>query len=427
MGAAGDMMMAALLELHDNPADFLSRLNNAGIPGVRITTEQTVKCGIKGTHVNVLINGQTEETEHEHEHAHGGHHHAHEHHTHEHEHAHGDEHDTHHSHEHNHDAHPHKHSHNSYAHIEQLISRLSIPEAVKQNAAAVYKIIAEAESHAHSVPVTQIHFHEVGETDAVADIVGVCMLMHELAPDVIAASPVNVGSGQVRCAHGILPVPAPATARILRNIPMYADNSSNGELCTPTGAALLKHFVNDFAKMPVINVEKIGYGMGKKDFEKANCVRAFIGETGGASEEVSELVCNLDDMTPETVAFAQQILFEAGALDVYTTVIGMKKGRVGISLTCMCRAADREKMLPLIFKHTSTLGVREYVSKRYTLRKEQSVLQTPHGAVSVKTSSGYGVVKSKPEYEDIAAIAREKGVSLREVMESIDESRHAKH
>jgi uncharacterized protein (TIGR00299 family) protein len=263
--------------------------------------------------------------------------------------------------------------------------------------------------------------------DAVADIVGVCMLMHELSPDVITASPVNVGSGHVRCAHGILPVPAPATAHILRGIPMYSDNSTNGELCTPTGAALLKHFVTAFGKLPAIKTTKIGYGMGKRDFEKANCVRAFLGETDSDSEEVSELVCNLDDMTPEAIAFAQQILFEAGALDVYTTVIGMKKGRVGVSLTCMCRTADKEKMLPLMFKHTSTLGIREYVSKRYTLRKEQSVLQTPHGAVRIKTSGGYGVVKFKPEYDDIAAIARENGMSLREVIEDIDGSRHAKH
>jgi uncharacterized protein (TIGR00299 family) protein len=538
MGAAGDMLMAALLELHDNPTDFLSRLNSAGIPGVEVTAKQAMKCGIMGTHVDVMINGQMEEAadghyhqhehEHEHEHEHDEHHHHHPHehehsehhdsddhvnnhnehhhvhehehgehyHGHEHEHEHG-EHHHHHPHEHKHSEHHHSHekafghehehvghhishghehsehhhnhehahghehehskhheghehdhahthtyshnhtnissetpppphSHNNYSDIEHLIHHLSLPEAVKQNAAAVYKIIAEAESHAHGVPVTQIHFHEVGEMDAVADIVGVCMLIHELAPDVITASPVNVGSGQVRCAHGILPVPAPATAHILRGIPIYSDDSSKGELCTPTGAALLKHFAAQFCKMPVIITGKIGYGMGKKDFEKANCVRAFMGETDDISEEVAEFVCNLDDMTPEAVAFAQQQLFEAGALDVYTTAIGMKKSRAGISLTCMCRVADREKMLPLIFKYTSTLGVREYVSKRYALRKEHSVLQTQYGAVRVKTSRGYGVVKSKPEYDDIAALAKENDLSLSDVIKEVSSTQDVK-
>ena len=379
MGAAGDMLLAALLELHGNAGDFLNRLNRIGIPGLLAAAKPSVKCGIKGTHITITINGQEE----------------------------------------NPDMHQqanmptHDHPHNSYHAIEHFIGHLHITDSVKRNAIAVYKLIAEAESHVHGVPVDKIHFHEVGEMDAIADIVGVCMLVEELAPDVIFASPVNTGSGYVRCAHGLLLVPAPATAYILRNVPIYSDETA-GELCTPTGAALLKYFVKEFCKMPLIKVTKIGYGMGTKDFEKANCVRVFIGNTD-AHEEVIELVCNLDDMTPEAVAFAQQLLFDEGALDVYTMPIGMKKGRIGLCFICMCRFNDRDKMLSLIFKHTSTLGIREYTSRRYTLQKEQTVVQTKFGAVKVKKSHGFGVNKTKPEYEDIARIARENNMSINDI------------
>jgi len=280
-------------------------------------------------------------------------------------------------------------------------------------------LIAEAESHAHGVAVDKIHFHEVGEMDAIADIVGVCMLIEELVPDVILASPVNTGSGHVRCAHGVLPVPAPATAYILRNVPMYNDEIT-GELCTPTGAALLKYFAKEFCKMPVMTVAKLGYGMGKKDFEKANCVRAFMGNTVGAGDEVTELVCNLDDMTPEAIAYAQQLLFDEGALDVWIVPIVMKKGRPALSFNCMCRNELKDKMVSLIFKHTSTLGIRESTSRRYTLQREQTEAITKYGTVRIKTACGYGVKKSKPEYDDIAEIACEKKISIQDVLKEID-------
>jgi uncharacterized protein (DUF111 family) len=199
---------------------------------------------------------------------------------------------------------------------------------------------------------------------------------------------------------------------------MYHDETK-GELCTPTGAALLKFFVKEFCAMPVMTVSKIGHGMGKKDFEKANCVRAFIGNVDGNREEVTELVCNLDDMTPETAAFAQQLLLEEGALDVYTTPVGMKKGRHGLQFTCICNNEMKDKMVTLIFKHTSTLGIRENTCRRYTLQREQTEVQTKYGTVRVKTSSGFGVKKSKPEYEDMAKIARENGVSIQDISKEI--------
>jgi len=266
MGAAGDMLMASLLELHDNPEDFINRLNSVGIPGVVVSAEPSVKCGITGTKVRVKIHGHEEGDDHHHHHDHDHNH------SHDHDHSHDDA----HSHSHSHGDGGHEHS--SFDSIKHKIGHLTVSEAVKDNIIKVYELIAEAESRAHGVPVTQVHFHEVGEMDALADITGVCMLIDELAPEIIISSPVNMGSGHVRCSHGILPVPAPATAFIMKGVPIYSDQLIKSELCTPTGAAILKHFASDFCVMPEMTVSAIGYGMGTKDFEKANCVRAFLGK-----------------------------------------------------------------------------------------------------------------------------------------------------
>ena len=378
MGAAGDMLMSALLELHPNPPQFLERMNGLGLPGVEVTAGPSVKCGITGTHVSVTVHGEEEQSVDEpHHHAlegehpqvhlhlpeeHPGESHGH-HHHHDHDHGHGHHHDHTHDHEHHHE-HVHHHHHTGPGEITALIDGLDLPEQVKADAKAVYDRIAQAESHAHGRPMTEIHFHEVGTLDAVADVVGVCLLLHDLAPDQILASPVHVGSGQVRCAHGVMPVPAPATAYLLREVPTYG-GQIRGELCTPTGAALLRHFVSSYGPQPMMRVEKIGYGMGTKEFECANCLRAFWGETQEQGRDtVAELRCNLDDMTPEAVAFAQERLMEAGALDVFTTPIQMKKGRPGVLLTLLCLPQDREQMVRLLFQHTTTLGVRETLCGR---------------------------------------------------------------
>lgn len=294
-----------------------------------------------------------------------------------------------------------------------------MPEKVRDDVMAVYGLIAEAESHAHGVPVTEIHFHEVGTMDAIADITMVCLLMDKLSPDEVVVSPVHVGSGQVRCAHGILPVPAPATAHILKSVPIYGGNV-RGELCTPTGAALLKHFATRFGSMPMMRTEKIGYGMGKKDFEAANCVRAILGETEDKIDSVLELSCNVDDMSAEQVGFAMERLFDGGALDVYTVPIGMKKSRPGILIRVLCKEQEKEKILGLIFRHTTTIGVRESKMQRYVLDRKVTAVETPYGTVHRKDSAGYGVKRTKYEYEDLAVIAREKGVSLGEVAALIE-------
>lgn len=391
MGAAGDMLMAALYELLDDKQTFLDTMRGLGLPGIEISAEPAVKCGITGTHMKVLVHG-SEEPDALHDHLHE------------------------HAHEHSHD---HEHHHHTDLHeIEHLLSHLDLPQTVRDDALGVYHRIAEAESKVHGRPVDQIHFHEVGTLDALADVVGVCLLMHLLAPEKVYASSVHVGSGQVRCAHGILPVPAPATALLLAGVPIYG-GAIQGELCTPTGAALLTHFVTKFGELPSMQLLKSGYGMGTKDFPAANCVRAMLGEQDAPTEEILELSCNLDDCTGEVIGFAMERLLDAGALDVYWTSVGMKKNRPGILLTCMCRPSDREKMVKLLFKHTTTLGVRESAFRRYTLSRESKTIQTPDGDIRVKVSTGYGVAREKPEFDDLAKIARKTGKSLSELQKNI--------
>jgi len=267
MGAAGDMLMGSLFELYEEKENFLHVMNSL-MPGVTVEAEPVTRRGISGVHMAVRIHGQEEG------HDHHGHH------------------------------HDHGHHHRTPAEIDALIDGFPLPETVRKNAKGAYRLIAQAEAQAHGCDVGDVHYHEVGALDAVADVAGVCYAFHLLGVDWVTASPVHVGSGTVHCAHGVMPVPAPATAALLKGVPVYG-GEVRGELCTPTGAALLKCFARSFGPMPPMVTEKIGYGVGTKEFEQANCVRAFLGESGqGASGEIVELVCNIDDMSPEALAFA---------------------------------------------------------------------------------------------------------------------------
>lgn len=475
MGAAGDMLTAALLELMPDKEAALAKLNAMGIPGVVFEAEPSAKCGITGTHMRVLIHGEEEESvpcghthahedhheynhahahHHEHEHVHE-HHHEHDHHVHAHAHAHvhedahchdSDAHD--HAHHHAHDAH--HHAHHGMAEIRSLIAELAVSETVKEKALAVYQSIAEAESKVHGAEVDQIHFHEVGSMDAVADVTAVCLLMELLAPEQVIVSPIHVGSGTVLCAHGRLPVPAPATALILEGMPIYGGNVQ-GELCTPTGAALLKTFADSFGPMPPMRVAKTGYGMGTKDFEQANCLRAMLGasfpmngigskmqtvqdaedentgsrgaagkdteteNSAGREGRITEISCNLDDMTGEDIAFAAERILQAGALDVFTESIYMKKGRPAVKLTVLARPEDEERLAGEIFRHTSTIGVRIHTDRRYELARRSEQRKTPLGTIEVKISEGFGVRKEKIEFASLKEIAETSGKRLAEV------------
>ena len=389
MGAAGDMLMSALYELldHGQKAQFLRTMNGLGLGGVELTPLSARTCGIVGTRMQVTVHGTEEGAAFPHGHKHA------------------------------HDCHAHSHSHSAPGHIASLIDSLPLPEEVRSHARGVYDAIAAAEAEAHGCPVEQVHFHEVGALDAVADVTGVCYAIHLLGPDKITASPVHVGAGQVRCAHGVVPVPAPATAALLRGIPSYGGDIQ-GELCTPTGAALLAHFAARFGPMPVMAAENVGYGVGKKEFPAANCVRAFLGDAqDGADGEILELVCNIDDMTGEALAFACGQLLDAGALDAYAVPGTMKKGRPGQVLTVLCAPERKDALIRAIFAHTTTNGLRARRCAKYFLRPRTETAQTPYGPIRIKRAEGYGASHSKPEYEDAAAAARRLGLPFPTVWE----------
>lgn len=391
MGASSDMIAAALLELIQDQDAFIRDINALGIPSVYIKKETHVKGGITGTYLSVTINDKEECVDvHYHEQSHEyGHHHI------------------------------------GLQDIEHIVrNHLELPEKVKNDIIAIYMLIAEATCKTCGKPVTEIYFHEVGTRESLIDIAVVCMLMNKIAPEQVIVSPVHVGCGQVKCAHGFLPVPAPVTAHILQGVPIYGGHIT-GELCTPTGAAILKYFADSFGEMPVMTTNAIGYGMGKKDFSGVNCVRILLGEIAESKNMVAELYCNIDDMTAEAVSFAMEVLFNAGALEVYTVNVGMKKSRPGILLCTMCHVNDKNKIIQTIFKHTSTNGIREQFSRRYTLQRSIETVDTAYGFVRKKISNGYGVQREKYEYEDIADIARKRGMSIIEVMKELGKKNYS--
>lgn len=371
-GIAGDMLAAALWELTDDKETALSELNSIGLPDTVISFEPSVTCGIGGTKAVIIIGGEEEGST-----------------------------DS-----------PRCHTHRCLADVNSIIDSLNLTYDIKERSKEIYGVIAEAESKVHKTTVSQVHFHELGMLDAIADVVICTYLIGRLKADRIIVSPINTGNGNVRCAHGILPVPAPAAAEILKGVPCYKSNIY-GELCTPTGAALAKSFADEFSDMPEMTVDKIGYGIGSREYEQANCVRAFLGECKtSCGENITELVCNIDDMTAEELSFACEMLFEAGALDVYTQSACMKKSRLGTILTVLCRTGDRERVVKCIFRHTSTIGIRERICRRYTLDRKSKTVNTPFGKIRVKLSSGYETQREKYEYDDLKQLARDKDISI---------------
>ena len=365
-GAAGDMLAAALLELVPDPAASLARLAALQPPGVALRVSRASRGGLAGTLFEVAVHGETEGA---------GHHHGH--------HGH--------------------HAHASLADVRERLAAMPLPDAVRADALAVYDSIAEAESKAHGEPVDHIHFHEVGSLDALADVTCVCGLLAELAPDRVVASPPNAGGGTVRCAHGVLPVPAPATANLLEGLPWRGDGPDAGELLTPTGAALLRRFVSAWGPAPEMRLVRTGVGLGRRETPgRANAVRAFLGEDapaapGGPNGRVAELLCNLDDMSGEDLAFACDALRALpGALDVSLSPLQMKKGRPGHLLRVICAPDAADAVAAAVLRETSTIGVRRVDCLRYEMDREVLV----EGGVRVKRSSGYGTAKAKTEADD---------------------------
>lgn len=412
-GVSGDMFAGALYGLldEDGQQEFLRLVNGAGLPGVRIEAETVTRNGISATKMHVRIDGAEEG------HADAGH--------------------------------PHHHGH-GMADIGSTIDGLSLDMDIKETMKEFYSSIAAAESRVHGKPVTDIHFHEVGTRDAIADVMNAAVLMKLLSSDEVYATPVNVGNGTVHCAHGVLPVPAPAAADLLTGLPVRrtGEETPVGELTTPTGAALVKRFVTAFGPGPEMVLQASAYGAGTKELAgQANVLFAILGEAADSenpkaagnlqapaaeknsaaaagdadstASTICELVFNVDDMTGEDLSFAMDCLRDGGATEAYFTPIFMKKGRPGYQVTVLCPSEAREDIIHLIFLHTTTVGLREYETRRAVLTRHYEKRHTSYGDVTVKVSEGYGVRKEKPEYEDLATLAAEHDMGIRELREAL--------
>ena len=304
----------------------------------------------------------------------------------------------------------HRHLH----HIEKIITASSLPDDVKEKSLAVFGRLAESEAKVHGTSIEKVHFHEVGAVDSISDIVGACFCLHQLAIERVYGSAVNVGSGTVNTEHGVLPVPAPATADLLRDTPIYS-RGPEMELTTPTGAALLTTLATRIGPMPPMRIAATGFGAGDKDFkEHANVLRVLVGDMTGAAESttVSIIEANIDDSTPQVIGYAMERLLEAGALDVTITPVHMKKNRPGVILSVVASPERQEDLTGILFLETSTLGLRVYSAERRVQAREIVEVDTVHGRVRMKVSGN----SFAAEYEDCRRVAMERGVPLRQIL-----------
>ena len=435
-GISGDMTVGALLDLGADRHVLEHALKSLGVGGYHLHFGRTQKCGIDAYDFDVHL----EEHEHDHEHHHGEHEHTHEHHHGDHEHGHDHHHGDHeHTHEHHHGDHEHTHDHHhSHVHrnihdINHIIDRLE-DEETRRLAKEMFRLVAEAESKAHGLPVDQVHFHEVGAVDSIVDIVSTAVCIRDLGISRVAVSPLSEGRGYVKCQHGIMPVPVPATAGIAAACGLTLRLTDNeGEMVTPTGAAIAGCLRTEKELPERYTIEKIGVGAGTKDFKNANILRAMIlvpeDEDGQKTEtednriEFSEkpekdamyvIETNMDDCSGEALGFLMECLMEEGAADVWYTPAVMKKSRPAYILHTLCRQEQIEDMEGLIFSHTTTIGIRRYPVERTILSRRGELMDLPLGKISVKVCSFKGEERFYPEYESIARISRETGMGFSE-------------
>ncbi len=377
-GASGDMILGALADLGVDLASLRAELAALPIEPVEIAAERVTEGGLRGTRVTVRLPGHDD-----------------------------------------HDGHGHHHE-RSLGDIRGMIAASGLPGPVKELGTKVFTRIAEAEAHVHGTTPDRIHFHEIGALDSIVDIVGCCLGLHRLGVGAVAVAPLPAGRGVIRCAHGTFPNPAPATVELLAGLPVVQTEETQ-ELVTPTGAALLSTWRTMDAPPAGSRIVRAGYGFGHYRLEgRPNLLRATLLETGaGGGDECIVLECNLDDTTPELLGSLTPRLMEAGALDAFTTAVQMKKQRPGTLLTVLCRAEQKDALLDLIFRESTTFGVREHATRRTVLERRIETVQTPHGAVRIKIGRWKGEdVTWAPEMEDCIARARERGVPVRSVYES---------
>ncbi len=388
-GISGDMTLGALLDLGIDEGEFLSELKKLNLHGYELKISRKKKKGIEGTDVDVII--------------------------HEHSHEHRDKHSRKHSHE-----------HRNLFDIEQIINNSSLDAKVKGLSKKIFMKVATAEAKVHGISIDEVHFHEVGAIDSIIDIVGTAILINMLECDKIMSSALNVGSGFVKCQHGIMPVPAPATLEILRkaNIPFYS-NEIQKELTTPTGAAIIAVLAEEFSASKQMIVKSTGYGTGKRELETIpNMLRITLGEIDenkeqALNDQVTVIECNIDNMSGEIAGFVMDELLSTGALDVFYTPIYMKKNRPAVKLTVICSDESVDKLEQLILRETTTIGVRKYKTERTCMNREVINVNTIFGDVRVKVSTYGGIIKAMPEYEDIKKISKRENLALREVLDIV--------
>jgi hypothetical protein len=415
-GISGDMLMGALVDA-GVPLDRMQQAAASLELGAELRVTRVSRSGIQSTKIDVMVDGRLHETAAatgpvENQPARNGDaHHAHDH---EHHHAHD------HSHKHEHSAGHHEHS-RSLPQIRDLLMRADLTERARSLSLTAFSLLAEAEGRIHGIPPEEVHFHEVGAVDAIVDIACCAVAVDALDLDGWYCSPVNVGSGFVNCAHGRFPVPAPATAELLKNLPVYSAHVQ-AELVTPTGAALLRALDCRFESTPVMRTQAIGYGAGTRNPERfPNVLRVSIGEAADVHpfnrDKVTVLECAVDDLTPQVLAHTAQLALERGALDVMSSPVTMKKGRLGTLLTVLCKAGDAAHLQELIFRETSTLGIRVREENRVILARQTTLVQTEFGAIHIKTGSWQGdEYNAAPEFEDCRRAAAAFDVPLKTVM-----------
>lgn len=376
-GASGDMLLGALIDAGVSVDELRRALGSLGLEeGFRIETQRVRRAGVSATKFNVITPGTGE------------------------------------------GAHPHRH----LSGIERQVRRSALSPAAQDRAIALFRRLAEVEASIHEMPIEKVHLHEVGALDSIIDIVGAVHAFEILGIEDVVSSPLNVGSGTVGCAHGTFPVPAPATARLLAGVPVYASGPSM-ELVTPTGALLVTAYARAFEPLPEMSIERIGYGAGDRDPKGfPNTLRVFVGERSVSRQArtdhapVVEIRCEIDDMNPQIFGTLMDRLLEAGAFDVYYAPVQMKKNRPGTLVTVLCAPADRERLLAILFRETTSIGVRWQEMQRECLERSFDVVQTPVGEVRFKVARREGrIVNAVPEYEDCLRIANARGLSVKDV------------
>lgn len=377
-GISGDMMLGALLDMGIDQDKFLCELNKLGLKGYEIIIKKTTNNSIKGTDVNVVLTNDEEVKS------------------------------------------------RNFKQICEIIDNSNLNIYIKNMSKKIFLELAEAEAAVHNKKIEEIHFHEVGAVDSIIDIVGTVICIDMLGIIKIYASALHEGHGFVECCHGALPVPVPAVVQMLKNsnIPVISEDI-NTELVTPTGLAIIKSMSSGYGKMPLIMIEKIGYGMGKREIGRLNALRVIMGEIieeDKLTDEILILETNIDDSTAETVGYTTEKLFEAGALDVYTMPVYMKKNRPGILITVIAKKDDESKLINILFKETSTLGVRKSYKQRTVMNREIVKISTEHGDVRVKIASHGDIKKCVPEYEDCRDMAKRVGISLNDIYKMVEEN-----